>query len=434
MSEFASLTKSEIFNLVTEVYLPPVLRRSKSRLLEEVERLPPDVKERLRAAAEAKREGCSLRGRRRKRSSGGENIGHRSVRLRSEGESAEGHAGDEEQGGDEELGARDTHHVPLTDDSSMSSFLDTPTLSCRQKCQQAFLDATNNDALHMETCGVCARRLFCLKAGMVWSKVSTLPGRMKLEPPLDHPSRRVPGALVSGLLLERRAVRGEGEDAVVLVCRGCLDTLSEGEGRMPSVALANNLWLGDTPWQLEALTFSEQQLVALLYPRVYIVKLYPKDQRARYEECSLQTALRGNVSTYALNPDKIADMVDGRLMPRRPAILANLISITFVGRGHLHKSHLQSTYRVRRRVVQEALYWLKAHNRYYNDVNVSDEALSALPEDDVPEELLSVVNQTDNVEILEHENDDYVPVYDADNNATSELQTYFVTLLLTCLF
>lgn len=84
----------------------------------------------------------------------------------------------------------------------------------------------------------------------------------------------------------------------------------------------------------------EQQLITLLYPCVYVVKLYPKDQCAHFEECTLQTALQGNVSMYALNMDKIADMVAGHLMPRPPVILANLISITFVGKGHLQKSHL----------------------------------------------------------------------------------------------
>ena len=44
----------------------------------------------------------------------------------------------------------------------------------------------------------------------------------------------------------------------------------------------------------------------------------------------LQWAMHGNVCSYEPNIDTIASMVQGKLMPRPPAILASLITITFI--------------------------------------------------------------------------------------------------------
>ena len=44
-------------------------------------------------------------------------------------------------------------------------------------------------------------------------------------------------------------------------------------------------------------------------------------------------------------------------------------------------------------------------------------AHTELPEDDVPDELLAVVNQTEDAEILDEENDDYVPEYESQSTS-----------------
>lgn len=416
MSEFAELTVAEICGTLPEVSISSVLRRNKSHLLSELEYLPEALKSRLRLALEQKRtereasREATLTRRAEKRRRDTEVRRERRVRQRRELRR------DEEE--------HDTSH-----------FLDLPTEAQRQECHRQFIAATSNRALSMVVCAVCARRVLVKDTGVQRLAISDLPSRTSLIPSPTHPSHSVPGALVEGLLLERQGVDGDGQSAIANVCNGCVHDLSQGPLQPPPYSLANNLWVGPIPWQLQVLTFPEQQLIALLYPRVYVVKLFPKDRRAQYEECTLQTALRGNVSTYALNMAKIADMVDGRLMPRPPAILANLISITFVGRGRLQKNHLRTTYRVRRQVVADALRWLKSHNRYYYDIDISNDRLASLPEDDVPDELLAVVNQTEHPEILDQENDDYVPTY-ADERPTGT-GMYFkcwiaVGYVLTC--
>ncbi|KAI5981974.1 hypothetical protein EDD15DRAFT_2111124, partial [Pisolithus albus] len=133
----------------------------------------------------------------------------------------------------------------------------------------------------------------------------------------------------------------------------------------PRLSLANELWIGEQPWVLKQLTFPEQLLIAHLYPRVYVFKLFPKRSGGTRNISSLQNAMRGNVSTYDHNMDAISDMVDGNLMLRPPAILASLISITFIGVGDLPSKWIRSMFRVRRQAVKQALLWLQENNPKY---------------------------------------------------------------------
>ncbi|RDX46829.1 hypothetical protein OH76DRAFT_1355491 [Lentinus brumalis] len=128
------------------------------------------------------------------------------------------------------------------------------------------------------------------------------------------------------------------------------------------------------------------------------------------DQATLQRAMRGTVSTYELDVDGVTDMLSGNLMPRRPAILASLISITYVGVGALPKTWLQSTFRVRRSVVARALHWLKENNpKYYGNIVISDDILQELPEDDIPSEILGIVRQCTDVGVVDQEGSGYVP-------------------------
>ena len=52
--------------------------------------------------------------------------------------------------------------------------------------------------------------------------------------------------------------------------------------------------------------------------------------------------MHGNVCSYEPNIDTIASMVQGKLMPRPPAILASLITITFIAVRQIPKNWLQA--------------------------------------------------------------------------------------------
>jgi hypothetical protein len=122
------------------------------------------------------------------------------------------------------------------------------------------------------------------------------------------------------------------------------------------------------PWFFNQLTIAENLLIARLYPRVFVVKLFPKTN-AGLRVDQLQSAMRGNVTTFELNSDMIASMISGTLMLQPPAILASVLSVTFVGRGTTPNPATLRLFRVRRQLLAQALTWLHTHNpKYYGDI------------------------------------------------------------------
>lgn len=106
------------------------------------------------------------------------------------------------------------------------------------------------------------------------------------------------------------------------------------------------MWIGRIPWELVQLTFAEQLLIVLLYPWVYVFKLYPKWGTRESEVNNLQHAMCGNMSTFEINNNAIIDMLEGRLMPQPPEILALLIIITFIAVGQISNQWLQNLFQV----------------------------------------------------------------------------------------
>jgi hypothetical protein len=78
------------------------------------------------------------------------------------------------------------------------------------------------------------------------------------------------------------------------------------------LSLANNLWIGRVPSCLGRLNLVERLLIAKYYPSAYIFKLFPKQAgSAHWDHSQLYSGLKGNVSTYQLDPSQVANMIDG---------------------------------------------------------------------------------------------------------------------------
>jgi len=217
------------------------------------------------------------------------------------------------------------------------------------------------------------------------------------------------------MLLELKGVTETVNGMQVSICQECMGDLEEDGDTPPRFSLANSLWVGCVLWELSSLTFSEQLLIAQLYPRVFVFKLYPKSMGQRADGSTFQRGLRGNVSTFKLDHKGVASMVSGKLMPRPLSILASVISVTFIGYGTLPVNRLHNLFRVRRSMVLQVLLWLKRHNpKYYGDTEIDSECLQSLPEDDVPDEVLGVVRQSTDVGILDQESAGYLARDDID--------------------
>jgi hypothetical protein len=301
--------------------------------------------------------------------------------------------------------AQRAEDVPEVDHDT-SRFLELPSRSAIHRCYEDFYNATSNAALKTVVCGICAREVSVMNDRLSTIDIPALPAH-RLVPLVPHPAH---DKFYRGMLLEPSGVTiAPSGVQQVHVCGSCKVELDKERELPPKFSLANNLWIGKIPWELKKLTFPEQLLIAHIYPRVFVFKLYPKTRSHGQAPATLQRGMRGNVSSYDLNVDAATAMVEGKLMPRPLTILSSIISITYIGVGKLPKNWLHSTFRVRREAVASALAWLKANNpKYYSGIAINTAALERLPDDDVPDEILSIVRQSDDIGLLDQEGAGYV--------------------------
>lgn len=296
---------------------------------------------------------------------------------------------------------------PDTDDPGAGEFLNLPSEATRKSCYRQFYEATSKDALKLVVCAVCGRERDHIPDNVLSLDVKEIPSPSRLAPQQPHPKH----TLFDGMLLQPEGLIHHSGRSFANVCDECLRDLRKQAPLPPRFSLANNLWVGAVPAELSSLTFPEQLLIAHLYPRVYVFKLFPKSGGG--VTAGLQRGMRGNVSTYELNVHSMTEMVEGKLMPRPLTVLPSLIAITYIGVGRIPKDWLHSTFRVRRHHISRALAWLKENNpKYYGDIVISTDELNRLPEDDVPDEILGVIRQSTDEGLVDQESSGYVRTED----------------------
>lgn len=274
-------------------------------------------------------------------------------------------------------------------------FLNLPTYEQRKERHSAFIQRTSNQGLKMEVCVSCAREMWACEGE--WRKMKDVPNRERLVPVKAHPAH----ALHEELLVVADKIKTDAAgDPEGWFCQECHDALRRN--KLPPLALANKMWIGTIPDPLRDLTVPEQMLIALHYPRCFVYKLFPKDG-GRRDPSVLQRGMKGNVSTYELNIGDVGQMLDGKLLPRKPDILASVIAVAFIGRGPLPRHWLKSVFRVRREYVRRALLWLQDNNPHYADLEIDKSRLESLPEDDVPDEIVTTVRQEADETVIERE-------------------------------
>ena len=274
----------------------------------------------------------------------------------------------------------------------------------RKQRWRMFYKATSAKSLSTSICAICGRELMTIKDVVEKYIWSDFPGKAKLVSVQRHAAQFT----LDDCLLHPQGVFVENGIIYVRACAECYNHLrSMGEGP-PAFSLANGLWIGERPKELDELTVTEQKLLALIYPRLHVYKLYPKQYCG---EEGLQRAMRGSLCSYPLNSEKMADMLTGKLLPRKPDVLPSLIAVLYIGVGRLPQEPLKHLLRVRREKVWNALVWLKQNNtKYYGNIEISEVTLRQLPEDDIPDQLKAVIRTTDNEKIVDEENDGYVPI------------------------
>jgi hypothetical protein len=183
-----------------------------------------------------------------------------------------------------------------------------------------------------------------------------------------------------------------------IICEKCHGALLKE--RVPKFSVANNMWLGDIPIELQGLTIPEEKLISLYRHNNCVIKL----QSPFHSPETSQTALKGNCITFLQNIPNIV-----RSLPLKLDDLCDTLKVIFVGSRPPSRIHLRKILTIRKNKVIQALQWLKKHNILYRNVEISNENIAQLPEDEVPECIITTMEQHICDEEMQSERVGYVP-------------------------
>src|ERR1700720_1134922 len=133
-----------------------------------------------------------------------------------------------------------------------------------------------------------------------------------------------------------------------------------------------------------------------------------KEDKKCLHSSGFHSGVKGNVSTYRLNTEDIVDVIDPKVMPPPPEILASVIGVIIVGPKNMPERTMHGYFRVRRDCVRDGLKWLSEHNLVYADIEISEARLKDLPLDGVPREILECAHYSDDIEQLRKSTAGYV--------------------------
>lgn len=172
------------------------------------------------------------------------------------------------------------------------------------------------------------------------------------------------------------------------LCQKCHGSLLKG--RLPKFSVANDMWLGEVPTELEGLTIPEEKLISLYRHNSCVIKLHSPFHSAT----TSQAALKGNCITFVQNIPNIVTS-----LPLALDDLCDTLKVIFVGARLPSRIHLKKILTVRKKKIVDALNWLKRYNLLYQNIEINQKNIAQLPEDDVPESIMSTMEQkTDNEE------------------------------------
>ena len=117
-----------------------------------------------------------------------------------------------------------------------------------------------------------------------------------------------------------------------------------------------------------------------------------------------QAPLKGNCITFLQNVPNIVNS-----LPLRLDDLCDTLKLIFIGYRPPDRVHLKKVLTVRKKKIIQALQWLKKYNVLYRNVDINLQNISQLPEDDVPECIMSTLEQKIGEDEIPSERVGYVP-------------------------
>ena len=284
---------------------------------------------------------------------------------------------------------------------------------------RAFREATASEALNIFVCASCGGKRSsgdCVEVSITDVDLNLLkrPDRRVVDgviiddrwidsecigPTLDTPFRDVDDVL----LAQKGLVVSDGRASGLLLCGQCARCLRKG--RTPDLALANHLFLGEVPPELQGLTVVEEAMIARCRAKSWIIQL---QELAGNPAPNAQRGFRGHIIVYPQEPERVIDLLPSSILD-----VVTPICVIFVGSSPPSKDWLRKHARpliVRKEKVFAALLWLRDHNPFYKDVCIDRTALESLEEEDVLPVHIEVVPPPLGIDSLTARYDDLSPV------------------------
>ncbi|CAF4618095.1 unnamed protein product [Rotaria sp. Silwood1] len=202
----------------------------------------------------------------------------------------------------------------------------------------------------------------------------------------------------NGIILYTNGLHQENKTHMSTLCQKCHVALTKGI--IPKFSAANNMWLGDVPAELQDLTIPEEKLISLYRHNSCVIKLHSPF----HSTTTAQTALKGNCITFLQN---VPDIVNS--LPLQLEDLYDTLKVIFIGAHSPERIQLKKVLTVRKKKIIKALQWLKKYNVLYQHIDINLKNIDALPEDNVPECIMSTMEQKLSDEEVSSERVGYIP-------------------------
>jgi hypothetical protein len=151
------------------------------------------------------------------------------------------------------------------------------------------------------------------------------------------------------------------------VCPLCVQSLDKGN--LPTLSLANGLWIGQIPEELQDLTYAEQLLIARVRHNRCIVKVSSGMRKMRANAISFSNPMP---KIYNILPPPLEEMDE-------------VLAFIYTGPCKPTKADFNRTPLLVRHIkVFKALHWLKLNHIDYYDCEISEKNLASYPEDGPP--------------------------------------------------
>ncbi|CAF4217031.1 unnamed protein product, partial [Adineta steineri] len=186
----------------------------------------------------------------------------------------------------------------------------------KKECLQQFLSQMSMSVLAEVTCAVCNIRT--PEQESIKMPMSEIPNihLLKISDELKNlvintqssTSKNSNGSSTSkssyfyyanDIILYVNGIYQENNMNMCILCQKCSNGLSKEQ--IPKFSVANNMWLGDIPVELQGLTIPEEKLISLHRHNSCIIKL----QSPFHSMATAQGALKGNCITFLQNTPKI---------------------------------------------------------------------------------------------------------------------------------